>query len=113
MLLLALHLRVSAPLATAAAILVAVNVTAAVPLAPSNVGIFQAACIGVLAAAGVSSGHALAYGLLLQATEVATAIGLGVPALASEFAPRRWAGGRAQPDQASPGGPRAVLDRPA
>ena len=109
-LLLALHVRVSAPLATAAAILVAVNVTAAVPLAPSNVGIFQAACIGVLAAVGVSSGDALAYGLLLQAAEVATAVGLGMPALAGEFAPRRWAGGRAQPDQASPGGPRAVLD---
>ena len=62
----ALHLRVDAPLATAAAILVAVNVTAAVPVTPSNIGVFPAACIGVLAGAGVASGLGLWYGLLLQ-----------------------------------------------
>jgi phosphatidylinositol alpha-mannosyltransferase len=88
-LLLALHIDVPAPLATAAAILFAVNVTAAVPVTPSNVGIFQAACIAVLAAVGVSPGRGLAYGLLLQAAELATAIALGVPALAGELIPRR------------------------
>lgn len=81
----ALDVQVPAPLATAAAILVAVNITAAVPLTPSNVGIFQAACIGVLAAVGVSSGLGLSYGLLLQAAEVATAVALGLPAIAAEL----------------------------
>jgi uncharacterized membrane protein YbhN (UPF0104 family) len=90
-LLLALGLRVAAPLATAAAILVAVNVTAAVPVTPSNVGIFQAACIGVLAAVGVGADQGLAYGLLLQAAEIATAIALGVPASAAELVVHRRA----------------------
>jgi uncharacterized membrane protein YbhN (UPF0104 family) len=89
----ALDVHVPAPLATAAGILLAVNVTAAVPVTPSNVGIFQAACIGVLAAAGVSSGLGLSYGLLLQAAELATAIALGVPALAAELGSRRLAAG--------------------
>lgn len=83
-LLLALDIPVPAPLATAAAILVAVNVTAAVPVTPSNVGIFQAACIGVLATVGVSSRLGLSYGLLLQAAEVATALVLGLPAAVAE-----------------------------
>jgi phosphatidylinositol alpha-mannosyltransferase len=32
----------------------------------------------------VSGGHALAYGIVLQAVEVLTAVGLGLPALAAE-----------------------------
>jgi phosphatidylinositol alpha-mannosyltransferase len=71
-------------LAAAAAVLLAVNVTAVLPATPSNVGIFQAACIVVLAAYGIGKGEALAYGLVLQAIEVATALLLGVPALVSE-----------------------------
>jgi phosphatidylinositol alpha-mannosyltransferase len=71
-------------IAGAAAILVAVNVTAVVPVTPSNVGVFQAACIAVLAAFGVSAGRGLAYGIVLQAVEIATAIGLGAPALVRE-----------------------------
>jgi uncharacterized membrane protein YbhN (UPF0104 family) len=94
---LALHLHVPAPLATAAAILVAVNVTAAVPVTPSNVGIFQAACIGVLAAVGVGSAHGLSYGLLLQAAEIVTAIVLGLPALAAEFGGRLIGAMRSRP----------------
>jgi uncharacterized membrane protein YbhN (UPF0104 family) len=69
---------------TAAAILVAVNVTAAVPVTPSNIGVFQAACIGVLGAAGVSAGLGLSYRLLLQAAELA--IALGLPAAVAEYA---------------------------
>jgi hypothetical protein len=65
----ALHVNVAAPRATAAAILFAVNVTAAVPLTPSNIGVFQAACIAVLSAAGVAAGAGLAYGIQLQGTE--------------------------------------------
>jgi phosphatidylinositol alpha-mannosyltransferase len=80
----ALALQGKADLAAAAAILLAVNLTAVVPVTPSNIGIFQAATIAVLAAYGVGAGHGLAYGILLQAVEVATAILLGVPALLGE-----------------------------
>jgi phosphatidyl-myo-inositol alpha-mannosyltransferase len=80
----ALNLQGKAGLAAAAAILLAVNLTALVPVTPSNIGIFQAATIAVLVAYGVDAGHALAYGILLQAIEITTAIVLGVPALLGE-----------------------------
>ncbi|HUB36664.1 MAG TPA: lysylphosphatidylglycerol synthase transmembrane domain-containing protein [Solirubrobacteraceae bacterium] len=80
----ALALPVHTPLAAAAAVLLAVNVSAILPATPSNVGVFQAACLVVLAAYGVAAGPALAYGILLQAVEVLTALGLGVPALLAE-----------------------------
>ena len=70
--------------AAAAAVLLAVNITAVTPLTPSNLGVFQAATIVVLAAFGVSAGRALAYGVLLQAVEIATAFLLGIPALVGE-----------------------------
>jgi phosphatidyl-myo-inositol alpha-mannosyltransferase len=73
-----------ASLVTAAAILLAVNVSAIVPATPSNVGVFQAACLVVLAAYGVGAGPGLAYGIILQAVEVLTALTLGVPALLRE-----------------------------
>jgi phosphatidylinositol alpha-mannosyltransferase len=82
-LVLALGLPVPA-LAAAAAVLLAVNVSAVLPATPSNVGVFQAACLVVLAAYGVGAGAALAYGIILQAVEVVTALGLGVPALFGE-----------------------------
>ena len=80
----ALNLQGKAGLAAAAAVLLAVNLTALVPITPSNIGIFQAATIAVLAAYGVDAGHALAYGILLQAIEITTAVVLGVPALLGE-----------------------------
>ena len=80
----ALNLQGKAGLAAAAAILLAVNLTALVPITPSNIGIFQAAALAVLAAYGVDAAHALAYGILLQAVEITTAILLGVPALLGE-----------------------------
>jgi phosphatidyl-myo-inositol alpha-mannosyltransferase len=55
-----------------------------VPVTPSNIGIFQAATIAILAAYGVDAGHALAYGILLDRVEITTAILLGVPALLGE-----------------------------
>ena len=65
--------------------LFAVNVTAVVPATPSNVGIFQLAVISVLTTGwGISASDALAYGVILQAVEIATAVGLGVPALFRE-----------------------------
>lgn len=72
-----------APIA-AAAVLLAVNVSAILPATPSNVGVFQAACLVVLAAYGVGAGQAIAYGIVLQAVEVLTALVLGVPALLGE-----------------------------
>ena len=84
MVVLALGLQSQAGLAAAAAILLAVNVSAILPATPSNVGVFQAACLVVLAAYGVGAGPGLAYGIILQAVEVLTALALGVPALLGE-----------------------------
>ena len=72
-------------LAGAAGVLFAVNVTAVVPATPANVGVFQAACVAVLAGAyHVSTPDALAYGIVLQAVEIATALIMGMPALVNE-----------------------------
>ncbi len=84
MVIVALGLQGQATPVTAAAILLAVNVSAILPATPSNVGVFQAACLVVLAAYGVGAGAGLAYGILLQAVEVLTALALGVPALLGE-----------------------------
>jgi phosphatidylinositol alpha-mannosyltransferase len=68
----------------AAAVLFAVNVTAVLPATPSNLGVFQAACVAVLSAYHVSHTDALAYGIVLQAVEIATAVAMGMPALLGE-----------------------------
>jgi phosphatidylinositol alpha-mannosyltransferase len=69
----------------AAAVLFAVNVTAVVPATPSNIGVFQLAVISVLTTGfGVGAADALAYGVVLQAVEIATAVALGLPALVRE-----------------------------
>ncbi len=83
-LLVALGLDDRAGIGAAAAVLFAVNVTAVLPATPSNVGIFQAACVAVLAAYGVGYADALAYGIILQAVEIATAVVMGAPALVKE-----------------------------
>jgi phosphatidylinositol alpha-mannosyltransferase len=83
-LLVALGLDHQAGLGAAAAVLFAVNVTAALPATPSNIGVFQAACVAVLAAYHVNHTDALAYGIILQAVEIATAFALGMPALVRE-----------------------------
>jgi phosphatidylinositol alpha-mannosyltransferase len=84
-LLVALHLDWQADLGAAAAILFAVNVTAVLPLTPSNLGVFQAACVAVLSYAyGIDAAQALGYGIVLQAVEVATAVIMGAPALVKE-----------------------------
>jgi phosphatidyl-myo-inositol alpha-mannosyltransferase len=71
--------------AAAAAVLFAVNVTAVVPATPANIGVFQAACVAVLAGAyHVSTPDAIAYGIVLQAVELATALIMGLPALVNE-----------------------------
>ena len=72
-------------LGAAAAVLFAVNVTAVLPATPSNVGVFQAACAAVLHGAyDVGWNDALAYGIILQAVEIATAVIMGAPALVKE-----------------------------
>jgi phosphatidylinositol alpha-mannosyltransferase len=83
-LLVALGLDGKAGLGAAAAVLFAVNVTAALPATPSNIGVFQAACVAVLAAYHVNHTDALAYGIILQAVEIATAFAMGMPALVGE-----------------------------
>jgi phosphatidylinositol alpha-mannosyltransferase len=84
LLLVALGLDERAGLGAAAAVLFAVNLTAALPVTPSNVGVFQAACIAVLSAYGVGKTDAFAYGIVLQAVEILTAVALGMPALLRE-----------------------------
>ena len=84
-LLVALGLDARAGVGAAAAVLFAVNVTAVLPATPSNLGIFQAACVAVLTGAyGVSAADALGYGIILQAVEIATALLMGMPALVRE-----------------------------
>ena len=84
-LLVALDLDGAADLGAAAAVLFAVNVTAVLPVTPSNLGVFQAACVAVLTGAyGIPAAQALGYGIILQAVEIATAVVMGAPALVKE-----------------------------
>ena len=85
LLLVAFGLDGRAGLGAAAAVLFAVNVTAALPATPSNLGVFQAACVAVLTAGyHVGSADALGYGIVLQSVEIATAVIMGTPALVNE-----------------------------
>jgi phosphatidylinositol alpha-mannosyltransferase len=85
LLLVALGLSGRAGFAGAAAVLFAVNVTAAVPVTPSNLGVFQLACATVLTQGfHIHFATGIAYGVILQAVEVATAILLGTPSLLKE-----------------------------
>jgi phosphatidylinositol alpha-mannosyltransferase len=84
-LLVAFGLNEDAGIGAAAAVLFVVNVTAVLPATPSNLGVFQAACVAVLTGAyGVSSADALGYGIVLQVVEIATAFLMGAPALLRE-----------------------------
>lgn len=100
-LLVALGLQHQAGIGAAAAVLFAVNVTAVVPATPSNIGIFQLAVVSVLHSGfGVSAADALAYGIILQGVEIATAVALGVPALVREGV--TWSDMRVRALSASP-----------
>jgi phosphatidylinositol alpha-mannosyltransferase len=84
-LLLALGLGPATGLAAAAGVLFAVNITAVLPATPANLGVFQAACVAVLHTGWhVSIAAGVAYGVILQAVEVSTAILMGMPALLKE-----------------------------
>jgi phosphatidylinositol alpha-mannosyltransferase len=81
----ALGLDSQAGAGAAAGVLFAVNVTGAMPVTPANIGVFQAACVAVLAGPfHVSAAEAIAYGIVLQAVEMATALIMGLPALVNE-----------------------------
>ena len=85
LLLIALGLEYRADMGAAAAVLFAVNVSAVLPVTPSNLGVFQAACVAVLSGAyGVNAADAFGYGIILQAVEIATALIMGTPALLRE-----------------------------
>jgi phosphatidylinositol alpha-mannosyltransferase len=84
-LLVALGLDHQAGAGAAAAVLFAVNITAVLPATPANLGVFQAACAAVLHTGWhVGFGTGVAYGVILQAVEVATALLMGAPALLKE-----------------------------
>ncbi len=84
-LLVAFGLDSEAGIGAAAAVLFAVNVTAVLPATPSNLGVFQAACVAVLSGAyGVSHADAIGYGIVLQVVEIATAFLMGTPSLLRE-----------------------------
>jgi phosphatidylinositol alpha-mannosyltransferase len=85
LLLLALGLGPRTGIAAAAGVLFAVNVTAVLPATPANLGVFQAACAAVLHTGWhIPWGTAVAYGVILQAVEVTTAVLMGMPALLRE-----------------------------
>ena len=84
-LLVALGLGHQTGIAAAAAVLFAVNITAVLPATPANLGVFQAACAAVLHQGWhVGYGAGVAYGVILQAVEVSTAVLMGMPALLKE-----------------------------
>jgi phosphatidylinositol alpha-mannosyltransferase len=84
-LLIALGLGNQADFGAAAAVVFAVNVTAVLPATPANLGVFQAACAVVLHGGWhVGVPAAVAYGVVLQAVEVSTAVLMGMPALLRE-----------------------------
>ena len=75
---------IHAPLSAAGLVLVLMNVATIVPLWPGNVGLVQAAVALPLRNYGVPYATGFAFGLALQAIEMACGIGLGLLAIARE-----------------------------
>jgi uncharacterized protein (TIRG00374 family) len=75
---------IDAPLPAAGLVLVLMNVATIVPLWPGNVGLVQAAVAIPLRNYGVPYATGFAYGIVLQALEMACGVGLGLLALARE-----------------------------
>jgi uncharacterized protein (TIRG00374 family) len=75
---------IDAPLPAAGLVLVLMNIATIVPLWPGNVGLVQAAVAVPLRNYGVPYATGFAYGLALQALEMACGVGLGLVALARE-----------------------------
>jgi uncharacterized membrane protein YbhN (UPF0104 family) len=75
---------IDAPLPAAGLVLVLMNIATIVPLWPGNVGLVQAAVALPLRNYGVPYATGFAYGLALQAIEMACGLGLGLIALMRE-----------------------------
>ena len=75
---------IDAPLPAAGLVLVLMNVATIVPLWPGNVGLVQAAVALPLRNYGVAYPVGFAYGIVLQAIEMACGVGLGLIAIARE-----------------------------
>ncbi len=75
---------IDAPLPAAGLVLVLMNVATIVPLWPGNVGLVQAAVALPLRNYGVAYATGFAYGIVLQAIEMACGVGLGLIAIARE-----------------------------
>lgn len=75
---------IDAPLHAAGLVLVLMNIATIVPLWPGNVGLVQAAVAVPLRNYGVPYATGFAYGLALQALEMACGVGLGLIALMRE-----------------------------
>ncbi|MDH4341311.1 MAG: flippase-like domain-containing protein, partial [Thermoleophilia bacterium] len=75
---------INAPLPAAGLVLVLMNVATIVPLWPGNIGLVQAAVALPLRNYGVPYATGFAFGLALQAIEMAVGVGLGLIALARE-----------------------------
>ena len=75
---------IDAPLPAAGLVLVLMNVATIFPLWPGNVGLVQAAVALPLRNYGVPYATGFAYGLALQAIEMACGVGLGLIAIARE-----------------------------
>jgi uncharacterized protein (TIRG00374 family) len=75
---------IGAPLPAAGLVLVLMNIATIVPLWPGNVGLVQAAVALPLRNYGVAYSTGFAYGIVLQALEMACGVGLGLLALMRE-----------------------------
>jgi uncharacterized membrane protein YbhN (UPF0104 family) len=75
---------IDAPLPAAGLVLVLMNIATIVPLWPGNIGLVQAAVALPLRNYGVPYATGFAFGLALQAIEIACGVGLGLIAIARE-----------------------------
>ena len=75
---------IDAPLPAAGLVLVLMNVATIVPLWPGNIGLVQAAVALPLRNYGIPYATGFAFGLALQAIEMAVGVGLGLISLARE-----------------------------
>ena len=73
-----------APLPAAGLVLVLMNIATIVPLWPGNIGLVQAAVALPLRNYGVAYPVGFAYGIVLQAIEIACGVMLGLVAIARE-----------------------------
>ena len=75
---------IDAPLPAAGLVLVLMNIATIVPLWPGNIGLVQAAVALPLRNYGVAYPVGFAYGIVLQAIEIACGVSLGLIAIARE-----------------------------